>query len=119
MVPRQTERREHTMATRIYNTTTGEVHEAELVSDGLNFLSDVMGNSGVEASDRDDADFELDDDETEWWLRWARREQRILDTANELGEDAINAVAWLAAGYGYDLELLQDKEEELLGIKGE
>lgn len=104
------------MATKIYNTTTGEIVEAELISDGVNFLFDVMGGSGVEASERDDADFDLPDDEVDWWVRWAEREQRILDKANELGEDAINEVAKLADKYGHDFELLQDKEEELLGI---
>lgn len=104
------------MATRIYNTSTDEVIEAQLTSDGQDFLFEVMGYSGVDVSEREDAEFELAQDELDWWLRWAEREQRILDTTNELGEDAINAIADLAAEYGYDLEVLQDKEEELLGI---
>lgn len=104
------------MATKIYNTTTGEIIEAAVKSDGQDFLCDVMAGSGVEPSERDDADFDLADDETEWWLRWAEREQRINDRANELGEDAINAICGLATEYGYDLELLQDESEKLLGI---
>ena len=52
-----------------------------------------------------------------WWERWTGREQAINDRIEELGDDAQQAVAGLAAEYGHDLELLQDKEEEYLGIR--
>lgn len=103
------------MATRIHNTSKGEIVEAKLItSNGIDFLFDVMGNSGVPASVIDEAEFDLDDYETEWWLRWAEREQRILDKTEELGEEAEMVIAQLAAEYGHDFELLQDKEEEFL-----
>lgn len=102
------------MATRIHNTSTGEIVEATLISNGIDFLFDVMGNSGAKLSEREDAEFDLDDYETHWWLRWAEREQRILDKTEELGEEAEGVIAQLAAEYGHDFELLQDKEEEFL-----
>ena len=104
------------MATRIHNTDTGEIVEATLIRNGIDFLFDVMGNSGAKWSEREDAEFDLDNSETEWWLRWAEREQRILDRTEELGEEAEEAICRLAGEFGHDLELLQDKEEEYLGI---
>ena len=102
--------------TTIYNTSTNEKVELELISNGMDFLPDVMGGCGLERSARDDADFDLDDDDAAWWLRWAEREQRIIDRAEELGEEADMILCGLAAEYGHDMELLQDMEEKALGI---
>lgn len=102
--------------TTIYNTTTKELIEAEVVTAGMDFLADVMGGCGLERSERDDADFDLDDDDAAWWLRWAEREQRITDRAEELGEEADMIICGLTAEYGQNMELLQDMEERALGI---
>lgn len=106
------------MATRIYNTTTNEVVEATVIGDGQDFLFEIMKNNGVLPAERDDAEFELDDEETEWWLRYARREQRIIESMNEQGEEAIMGVALISSSNSYnDPEELQDRLEEFLGIK--
>ena len=110
------------MATKIFNTTTKETVELELLSDGIDFLADVIGGCDQEcryvSEDMDtDARFAMDDEDLGWWIRWTEREQRILDKTEELGDEAQQAIAGLAAEYGSDLELLQDKEEEYLGIE--
>jgi len=104
------------MATKIFNTTTKETVELEVISDGQDFLADVIGGLGIYDNDVDDADFAMDDDDLAWWKVWAEREQRILDKANELGEEAIQAISELAEQYGHDMDVLQDREEEYLGI---
>lgn len=106
------------MATRIYDTTTKEVVEATVISGGQDFLFEIMKNNGVVPSERDDAEFELDGEETEWWLRYARREQRIVESMNEQGDEAIMGVALISSSNSYnDLEELQDALEDFLGIK--
>lgn len=110
------------MATKIFNTTTKKMVELELICDGQDFLTDVINGcdqDGRYASEDmpDDAYFAMDDEDLDWWIRWTEREQRILDKTEELGDEAQQAIAGLAAEYGSDLELLQDKEEEYLGIK--
>lgn len=109
------------MATKIFNTTTKQTVELELICDGQDFLADVINGcdqDGRYASEDmpDDAHFAMDDEDLDWWTRWTEREQRILDKTEELGDEAQQAIAGLAAEYGSDLELLQDKEEEYLGI---
>lgn len=105
--------------TKIFNTDTNEVVELQVVSDGQDFLAEVIGNSDQQGhwlTERDDADFEMDEADCAWWERWAEREQAILDKANEMGEPAIEKLCELAGEYGHDFEELQDKEEEYLGI---
>lgn len=114
-------RGEAEMATRIYNTDTKQVVELECLSDGQDFLADVIGGcdqDGRYASVEmpDDADFAMGSEDLGWWRDWATREERILDKANEIGEEAIKKLCELGGEYGYDLGLLQDKEEEFLGI---
>ena len=108
------------MATKIFNTTTKETVELELRSDGQDFLADVIGGCDQDgryaSEDMNDAEFAMDGEDLGWWVRWTEREQRILDKANELGEEAVDGICRLAAEYGHDMELLQDKEEEYLGI---
>lgn len=110
------------MATMIWNTETHEMSELALISDGQDFLAEVIGGcnqDGCYYTDDmpDEADFAMDTKSLEWWERWTGREQIINDRIEELGDDAQHAVAGLAAEYGHDLELLQDKEEEYLGIR--
>lgn len=112
------------MATRIYNTDTKEITELEVITDGQDFLAEVIGGCDCKgewasADMPDDANFAMSSEELEWWERWAEREQAINDRIEELGDDAQHAVAGLAADYGYDMELLQEKEEEYLGIVSE
>ena len=109
------------MATKIYNTDTKEIIELRLVSDGVNFLDDVIGGCNQDgmfyAEDMpEEADFAMDAENLGWWERWAEREQRILEESQSRGEDAIQAMCDLATKYGHDMELLQDKEEEYLGL---
>lgn len=109
------------MATKIFNTDTNEVITLRVMSDGQDFLAEVIGGCDQEGKWASEdmpngADFAMNDIELSWWERWAEREQRILDKTEELGDEAQQAIAGLAADYGNDLELLQDKEEEYLGI---
>ena len=102
----------------IYDREFKVTHEAQLLSNGIDFLLDVMIGCGIEPSSDFDIcnDFELNHEETTWWLRWAEREQRILDYVEENGEEAEDIVCKLAMDYGYDLEVLQDKTEEVFGL---
>lgn len=109
------------MSTKIYNTDTKTIAELEVITDGQDFLFEVIGGCNQDGmyytEDMPDyADFAMDTENLEWWIRWAEREQRILDESQSRGEDAIQAMCDLAGEYGYDMELLQDKEEEWLGI---
>ena len=107
------------MATRIFNTTDQTITTLSLITDGQDFLFDVIGNSDGDGrwyTDRDDADFAMNEDDLAWWTRWAEREQVINDTAQGMGEDAINGICQLASEWGHDFEVLQDKCEEYLGL---
>lgn len=109
------------MATRIYNTDTFETIELSVITDGQDFLAEVIGGCDCKgewasAEMPDDANFAMSGEELDWWERWSVREQAILDRVEELGDDAQQMVARLAADYGYDMDLLQGKEEEYLGI---
>lgn len=108
------------MATKIYNTDTKEIVELSVISDGQDFIGEVIGQCNTDgmfyAEDMPEtAEFAMDAESVSWWERWAEREQAILDKANEVGEEAIQAICDLANEYD-DMELLQDKEEEYLGI---
>ena len=112
------------MATKIFNTDTKEIVNLELITDGQDFLSDVIAGcdhdgSWAHSEMPDEAQFAMSGEELEWWENWTEREQRINDRIEELGDDAQHAIAGLAADYGYDMELLQEKEEEYLGIVSE
>ena len=108
------------MATKIWNIETKTITELQLITDGQNYLDEIIGGcnqDGVFYTDDmpEDADFAMDTENLEWWMRWTEREQRINDTAQERGEDAINAVAKIAADNS-DMQYAQDLEEEYLGI---
>ena len=112
------------MATKIFNTDTKETVELSVIVDGQDFLAEVIGGCDYDGSWAstempDDAQFAMSGEAIDWWERWAEREQVILDNVEELGDDAQHMVAKLAADYGYDMELLQEKEEEYLGIDSE
>lgn len=108
------------MATKIFDIETNEVHELSLITDGQDFLFEVISNidpDGHWYTERDDAEFEMGSADLAWWTRWAEREQRINAVAQERGEDTIKAICGLADEYGHDLEVLQDRCEEYLGLK--
>ena len=114
-------RKEPKMATKIWNIDTHEMTELTLMSDGLNFLDDVIGGCNQDGmfyteDMPEEADFAMDSENLAWWEDWAEREQVILDRANEIGEEAIEKIAELAMDYGHDMEMLQVEEEKFLGI---
>lgn len=114
------------MATKIYNTETGEVHNLELINreSGQDFLSDVIG--GCNQSDewlngipehRDDVDYAMSAEEVAWWERWASREQRINDIYNASDKGMKAKISATYADYDWDMWLPQDKVFELLGFE--
>lgn len=101
------------MATKVRNTTTGEVIELEVIDDGIDFLCDVLG--GCDCKNDGDA-WLLDDEEVRWWSRWCERETRI-NEAYGRADDATRAAYFDAVSeYCYDMETLQDELERVLGI---
>ena len=71
--------------TTILTPETGEVHTLSLTaSSGVDYLSEVVGNSG-DTERGDDVDFIMSLDDYRWWKRWAANEQLINDTLNERG----------------------------------
>ena len=109
------------MATKIWNIDTHEMTELTLMSDGLNFLDEVIGGCDQDGmfyteDMPEEADFAMDSENLAWWEDWAEREQVILDKANEIGEEAIEKLSELAMDYGHDMEMLQVEEEKFLGI---
>ena len=109
------------MATRIWNKDTAEMVELQVISDGQDFLAEVIGGCDQDgmfsAEDMpNEADFAMDSENLAWWEDWAGREQAILDKANEIGEEAIEKLSELAIDYGHDMETLQIEEERFLGI---
>lgn len=99
--------------TEIRNTTTDELVEIECIIDGIDIIADVMGGTGV---DHDGEHFAMAEDEIDWWTRWAAREERIADAYGNA--DASTRVVYEQAisEYGYDMELLQDEQERILGL---
>jgi hypothetical protein len=68
--------------TTIFTFETEEVHTISLTtSSGVDYLADVIGNSGVPMGER--ADFDLSLDDYRWWKRWATNEQTINDAIEE------------------------------------
>lgn len=106
--------------TNIFNTGTKEVTSLAVVSDGMDFLSDVIGGcyfaDEVTTEDMPEGcDFAMTDEDVRWWTRWAEREQAIIDAANEIGEEAIEGITRLSMQYS-DFEELQYAEEKFLGL---
>ncbi len=99
--------------TEIRNTTTDELVEIECIIDGTDIIADVMGNSGV---DHDGEHFAMAEDEIDWWTRWAAREERICDAYESADASTRKMYEQAICEYGYDMELLQDKQEQALGL---
>ena len=100
---------------KIRDIFTGEVVELVLVDDfGSDYLDDVIGGAG---GVKDDGRWLMDSDDIEWWTRWVEREERINAAYNAtLDDHVLSEYERAVIDYGYDMELLQDKLEEVLGI---
>ena len=102
--------------TVIRNTDTGEIVEIELIdrASGESFLTDVIANSGRCVSGDEGIDFDFSADETEWWVRWAEREQRINDAIDEQGVEGIIPCFYDEEA---DWEAAQTAYEQYLGLE--
>lgn len=104
---------------RIWITDKEKVSEIRCLADGQDMMCDIIGGNDSEgqyATTRDDADFEMSEADFLWWEDWAEREERILDRANEIGEEAVDEVARLGTEY-CDLDLLHAAQERYLGLR--
>ena len=109
------------MATRIYVTDKYVIMELSVISDGQDFMADMIGefdDEGKYYTSHAGSDFEMPSEDFEWWAEWAYREQRILDEANARGEKAIDAISRMSAEYGSDLDALHDAQERYLFGRG-
>lgn len=105
------------MAVKIKNTETGAIEELSCVIDGIDILADVMGGSGVERDYTEDGMvYLLDEYGIEWWRTWAENEQAIHAAREDACKEAVEADDALISDFGYDMELLQEKEMALFGI---
>lgn len=122
------------MTTTIKNISTGEIIETSCTIDGIDILGDVMGSSGIEVTALTDEEigklanagntntpgwaYALDDDDVDWWVRWAQREERINAAYEEASKDARAACEAAISELGHDFEALQDAQEAILGLDG-
>ena len=66
-------------------TEDDELHELSLTApSGQDYLNDVIGGS-LPMSEDDTIDFDMTDEDYEWWKTWAANEQLINDTIEEKG----------------------------------
>jgi len=101
------------MATRIKNTTTGEIIELEFLSNGIDFLADVLGGCGI---DSDEDGWLLDERDIAWWTQWCEREERITDAYKQADKATRTECEQAVIEFGHDYDTLQDVQEEILGI---
>ena len=101
------------MATRIKNTTTGEIIELEFISNGIDFLADVLGGCGI---DSDEDGWLLDERDIAWWTQWCEREERITDAYKQADKATRTECEQAVIEFGHDYDTLQDVQEEILGI---
>jgi len=103
------------MATKIKNTTTGEIIELELLNGvGINCLDDVLGGCGLESNDEG---WLLDEGEIAWWTQWCEREERITDAYKQADKATRTECEQAVIEFGHDYDTLQDVQEEILGIE--
>lgn len=102
------------MATRIKNTDTGEIVELEFISNGIDFLADVLGGCGI---DSDEDGWLLDDRDIAWWTQWCEREERITDAYKQADKATRTECEQAVIEFGHDYDTLQDVQEEILGIE--
>lgn len=102
------------MATKIKNTTTGEIIELELLNGvGINCLDDVLGGCGLESNDEG---WLLDEREVAWWTQWCEREERINEAYGTADKATRIEYEQAVIEFGHDYDTLQDVLEEILGI---
>lgn len=102
------------MATRIKNTDTGEIVELEFISNGIDFLADVLGGCGI---DSDEDGWLLDERDIAWWTQWCEREERITDAYKQADKATRTECEQAVIEFGHDYDTLQDVQEEILGIE--
>lgn len=103
------------MATRIKNTTTGEIIELELLDGGgINCLDDVIGGCDYTFNDEG---WLMDEREIAWWTQWCEREGRINDAYEKADDDTRKECEKAVIELGWDMDTLQDVLEEILGIE--
>lgn len=101
---------------RITVKATGEEREVRCEVDGIDILGDVLGGCGVEAGE---GGWIVDDeDDADWWERWAGREERIAAAYEEASDEERQAYEEAIEGWGHDYEALQDAQEVALGLAG-
>ena len=89
--------------TTIKIVETGETKTLECVIGGTDWIADEMMDCGVVVCEDGTADFEMEEAQYRWWKQWAEREVYIQETAEELGEEAIENVARIASKHN-DME---------------
>ncbi len=87
----------------------------ECIVDGVDILADVMGGCGVE-HDVNGRFYLPTEDDFDWWQRWAEREERICAAYAEADDETRIEYEDAVCDFGYDMEVLQDKLETVLGI---
>lgn len=105
----------------IKSEKTGKAVELELIDpkSGCDFLSEVIGGTHTRVPEDDEHEAYwavADDDELDWWVNWTANEQAIIDAREGADDETIAEDERLISEYGYDYELLQEKELELFGI---
>lgn len=58
----------------------------------------------------------LTEEDFDWWQTWIEREERINAAYDEADEETRKKYERAVIDYGYDMELLQDALEKVLGI---
>jgi hypothetical protein len=106
----------------IKSEKTGKAVELELIDpeNGCDFFADVIGgtHTRVPGDGEHGAYWSVaDDDELDWWVGWTDNEQAIIYAREDADDETIAEDERLIADYGYDYELLQDKELALFGIE--
>lgn len=104
--------------TNVFITTTNTKATLACVIEGQCIMEDILVAADEHGIIEVDGEtfWAMTQDEFDWWERWAEREERIQERAAEIGEEAYEQIAELAVEFGHDFELMQDKEEEVLGI---
>lgn len=105
----------------IKSEKTGKAVELELIDpkDGCDFFADVIGGTRMRVPEDDEhgAYWSVaDDDELDWWVDWTANEQATIYAREDADDETIAEDERLIAEYGYDYDLLQQKELELFGI---
>ncbi len=102
--------------TTIYAIDTDTIHETEFIVNGQDVLADIMGNNGATHDYGHDCDFAMTEEDALWWIRWVKREERIIEACGGVTDEQKSAMAEAVDIYSADMEAMQDAEERILGI---